>query len=291
MKNIEQDLLENLHANKIDELFSRFKDLIFPEEEYEYEEIFPKVLIYKNIFSSPEKITKILKESSLEPEESFYFKDWSQWGGFDSSVIFGKYVLMIGKDFNNKKHLLSGEEKDLYLKKAREEFSIIIEVVKGFFAATNHFMKKYDIKKGESWTHTPPSFCRYMPNNDLDNELFMQFHTDYIIDRASEPGDKFAITTTMYFNDDYDGGEIVFKIKNKKFAYKPKAGDLLVFPSGHPSVLMQGEDPIMHAVNPIGMNGPDRYIVRMFHQIRSEGDDVQKIIADNILKGQQEGGN
>jgi hypothetical protein len=259
-------------------LFELYKNFMYPEELYQYEEIFPKVLIYKNMFDDPTKIVEVLKRATDKPEDSYYFKDWQLWGG-NGNVVFGQYISLLGAGFDKPIETAA----DVY--KIQEELFVVIQAVKAFFAATNHFIKKYDIKKTNNWTHTPPNFCQYIPTDELHNELFMQFHTDYVIEQASEPGDKFAITTTMYFNDDYRGGEILFKLKGEIFSYKPKAGDLLVFPSGHPSILMEGENPIMHAVNPVPVGDPDRYIVRMFHQIQSDGDDVKAIIKDNIEKG------
>lgn len=269
-----------------DKLFAQYRDIIYPDESYSFEEIYPKVFIYRNIFSNPNKIREILDKAAKDPDKSFFFKDWAQWGGYDSPTIFGQYVLSLGEGF--KKETITTEDRQTI----SEELFVMVEVIKSFFATTNHYMKYWNIQKSDDWRHTPPSFCRYIPTDAIpENNLFMQFHTDYQIKLAAEPGDKFVITTTMYFNDDYRGGEILFKVKDDIFAYKPQAGDLLVFPSGHPAILMAGEDPIMHAVNPVPVGDPDRYIVRMFHQVYSEGDNVEEIIASNILQGAKYGGN
>lgn len=282
--------LENAFLNpskrSIDAMFAEYRNVLYDEAEYTFEEIYPKVFIYRNLFTDPIKISEVMKAAAENPDSSYFLKDWAQWGGYDSSTIFGQYVLSLGEGFD--KGINTIEEH----KKATEELQVVTEVIKSFFAATNHYMKYWNIKKSDEWRHTPPSFCRYIPTENIpENNLFMQFHTDYQIKMAAEPGDKFVITTTMYFNDDYRGGEIVFKVKDDVFAYKPRAGDLLVFPSGHPSILMEGEDPIMHAVNPVPVGDPDRYIVRMFHQVYSDGDNVKEIIAKNILGGSAYNGN
>jgi hypothetical protein len=272
-----------LIPRSVDAFYHDFRDTIYPEDHYKYEEIYPKVLVYKNVFKDVKKIEEVMKQSSLNPKTSAFLKDWIQWGGVDTSVIFGQYVQLIGKDFSNDD--INTHEKEAW---AQQELDAIKEVIQSFFAVTNHFMKKFNIKKSPEWKHTPPSFCRYIPTDELINDLFMQFHTDYQIEQAAEPGDKFVITSTMYINDDYQGGEILFKINKDKFIYKPEAGDILVFPSGHPAVLMEGEHPIMHAVNPVPVGDPDRYMIRMFHQVYSEGDDVDEIISQNIIRGQEE---
>jgi len=264
----------------VDIMFREYKDALYDSSQYDFKEIYPKVFIYRNLFTNPDKITKILQDAVTDPDSSYFFKDWAQWGGIDSPTIFGQYVLSLGEGFDKGINTLAEHNK------AVEELEVVAEVIKSFFAATNHYMKYWNIEPSDDWNHTPPSFCRYIPTDAIpDNKLFMQFHTDYQIQLAEEPGDKFVITTTMYFNDDYRGGEIVFKVKDDLFSYKPEAGDLLVFPSGHPSILMEGEDPIMHAVNPVPVGDPDRYIVRMFHRVYSDGDNVQEMIAKNILQG------
>jgi len=48
------------------------------------------------------------------------------------------------------------------------------------------------------------------------------------------PGPKFFITCTMYINDDYKGGDIEFFVDGKLINHKPKAGDILIFPSEEP---------------------------------------------------------
>jgi hypothetical protein len=67
----------------------------------------------------------------------------------------------------------------------------------------------------------------------------MHYHTDFQQEKRDAPGYKPYITCTMYLNDDYEGGEISFKILKEgggfdEVVYKPKAGDILVFPSNQP---------------------------------------------------------
>ena len=64
--------------------------------------------------------------------------------------------------------------------------------------------------------------------------MTMQYHTDYIISQSDMPGPKFHITCTFYINDDYKGGEIEFYINGKFITHKPKAGDIVIFPSTPP---------------------------------------------------------
>jgi hypothetical protein len=84
----------------------------------------------------------------------------------------------------------------------------------------------------------------------------LPFHTDFHYPTADQEGLKPFLTITMYLNDDYEGGDIEYRIFNKSqdnirieginmidkdtgetvpgFNYKPKAGDIIVFPSRLP---------------------------------------------------------
>lgn len=64
-------------------------------------------------------------------------------------------------------------------------------------------------------------------------------HQDYSLDQPDTP--NFTVTLNAYLTDDYEGGEIVFLSDNYatnsgdgediRLTYKPKAGDIVVFPS------------------------------------------------------------
>lgn len=69
-----------------------------------------------------------------------------------------------------------------------------------------------------------------------EKEFALHFHTDSHEHRIESPRQQQVITFTLYLNDNYDGGEIQFIDENneKLITYKPKAGDITVFPSGPP---------------------------------------------------------
>jgi hypothetical protein len=72
--------------------------------------------------------------------------------------------------------------------------------------------------------------------NNLENEFTIGVHTDWHSQRWEWPGPKQILTYTFYLNDNYEGGEIDFFIEDEKkmITYKPKRGDITVFPSGRP---------------------------------------------------------
>jgi hypothetical protein len=106
--------------------------------------------------------------------------------------------------------------------------------------------------------------------------MVLPFHTDFYQREADLPGLKAEYTVTMYLNDDYNGGDIDFRIFNAgenemrvvgnrleprdknygevpEIAYKPQAGDIIIFPS---------RPPFYHGVHRVTTG--TKYFVRMF---------------------------
>jgi hypothetical protein len=142
------------------------------------------------------------------------------------------------------------------------------ELAKSWYLATK-FYTEYTGHTLPNWTCQPWGIARYIPDEDLinDKELVMNYHTDYMPNDEESEGDKFAITGVLYPNDDYEGGEISFRIAQpdgtrKEFSIKPKAGDLVMFPSG---------PPYYHGVKRI--YGSPKYIVRLYWMYHTEGSD------------------
>jgi predicted 2-oxoglutarate/Fe(II)-dependent dioxygenase YbiX len=101
-------------------------------------------------------------------------------------------------------------------------------------AAMSHYVAMNNVPLPEN-VHLPTiNYGMYYPNivvaSHQEINLTMHYHTDFNIGEWFWPGDKFIITATTYFNDDYEGGEIWFPRMNS-LSIKPKAGDIVVFPS------------------------------------------------------------
>lgn len=217
-------------------------------------EIFPKIHVYKNLLTDYSDLVNILINSELNPNDSFFFKDWQPWS------IFGTYVLDLGKEDQMKQEdILKNVE--LYNK----EKYFIKKINANFYTATDHYLSHHNVKKDESWQKMGPSFAKYACINPLlqDNKNAMVYHTDYQKDKGD--GEKnFAITCTMYLNDDYDGGALLFKINDEILSYKPEPGDVLVFPSGHPSILSENCQ-YEHAVTRVTKK--DKHFIRCFYML------------------------
>lgn len=82
---------------------------------------------------------------------------------------------------------------------------------------------------GKPEWYEPPQLLRYGPGGKYE------IHADAEhLDKAAGQFYRFIdrdFSFLVYLNDDYEGGEIYFNVL--KYKYKPKAGDLVVFPSNH----------------------------------------------------------
>lgn len=244
-------------------------------DEVKFDIFYPRIHVYKGLLPNAAKLVDILKESGKDRTSSYYFNQWDKWHVFGETIG--------GINFNPIYPDLVDENK-----KAEEE-EIVRELENAFATATQHYMQYHNVVRQENWTTMGPSICRYVSEMDhcgIDY-LSMKYHTDYDYIRGDEPGDKFAITCTMYLNDDYEGGEMWFNLsgsaadsfgevplpKSEIQVYKPQAGDVLVFPAGHPDVLSD-ESTYFHGVSRTGKteeNPSDKYFIRSYHLIPFAG--------------------
>ena len=232
-------------------------------------EIYPKILVYKNLFKDINKSYNILKDSLLESEDR-YFSPWTQWS------IFGDYLnpIIPGFSDSDKYGNLKSIETKTEIEKDQKNFGI--EMMDNFHLVTEDYIKRHSIeldldetsidedgKVIPTWRWSGGSIGRYDISNK-DKKVGMNYHSDYQREKGSAPGYKFVITCTIYFNDDYEGGEINFAMGDKLVKYKPEAGDLLVFPSGHPDYLTEEGKPYLHGV--MASYNKNKFLARMYWQ-------------------------
>lgn len=223
----------------------------------EYTEIYPKIFVYHNLFPDHENLHGIMQKAEQSSLDESFLTKWTDW------FVFGKYCHSRFIDSAIKNIIETIASKNTY-----DTQSIINEAVlsmrlnQGVTCAISHYIAVNNIKLPENSYITDQNIARYDPNIDVASGLnmTMNYHTDYNIGEWYWPGEKFLITATTYVNDNYDGGEIVFIVNDKIIPYKPKAGEILVFPSGSP--LYPGGEPYFHAVNTV-KNG-NKFLVRMY---------------------------
>jgi hypothetical protein len=155
--------------------------------------------------------------------------------------------------------------------------------MENFHLVTEDYIKKYNIdidlnetsldENGNTintWRWTGGTIGKYHVSNETEKHG-MRYHSDYMPEQGQAPGYKFIITCTIYFNDDYEGGEVDFAMGDKLVKYKPEAGDLLVFPSGHPEYLTEEGKPYLHGVMP--SYNKNKFLSRMYWQKYQSGTD------------------
>ena len=239
-------------------------------------EIYPKILVYKNMFKDISKSYKILTDSLTETEDRL-FSPWTQWS------IFGDYLNPIVPEFSmsDKYGNLKNIETKTQTQEDQKNFGI--EMMENFHLVTEDYIKRYNIDvdlnativndDGHTlplWRWTGGTIGKYHVSNENEKHG-MRYHSDYMREQGYAPGYKFIITCTIYFNDDYEGGEVDFAMGDKLVKYKPEAGDLLVFPSGHPDYLTEEGMPYLHGVMP--SYNKNKFLSRMYWQKYQQGTD------------------
>lgn len=239
-------------------------------------EIYPNILVYKNMFKDISKSYKVLTDSLIETEDRV-FSPWTQWS------IFGDYLnpIIPGFSMSEKFGNLKNIEASTQVQKDQKTFGV--EMMENFHLVTEDYIKRYNIdidlnetsldEYGQAiptWRWTGGTIGKYHVSSE-DEKVGMRYHSDYIREQGYAPGYKFVITCTIYFNDNYEGGEVDFAMGDKLVKYKPEAGDLLVFPSGHPDYLTEDGMPYLHGVMPSYNN--NKFLSRMYWQKYQKGTD------------------
>ena len=134
-----------------------------------------------------------------------------------------------------------------------EEAGHIQSVLDTFYKTTNKYFEELNLTL-PSYILKPFNLAKYIEGGK------MNYHTDFEPAKAHYPGHKFHTTCLFYLNDNYEGGEICFAILNdsntkviEHFEYKPKKGDVLIFPA---------TAPFYHGVKPITKG--EKYIIRSY---------------------------
>lgn len=188
----------------------------------EWEELYPGIICYRNMLKNPEKAYKTMKQSEEFKNGEYYLKSWEPWGEF------GTYSQpKHGEELTNAK---TGQQFE-------DEKNLDNEIREAYQKAISHYFNNITVERviPKDAYFSGHSYCKYFNEVDiLKNAMTMQYHTDYIISQKNMPGPKFHTTCTFYINDNYNGGDVEYYINGDVVNHKPKAGDLLVFPSGEP---------------------------------------------------------
>jgi hypothetical protein len=247
------------------------------ENNLDFVELYPKIFVYKNMFKDVDKVYSVLKESAENKEDRILEKwvPWSRFGDYLPEAILNK--LKHGPDTIENINKIKTETS---IQEDQKQF--ILELLDIFNQTTRHYAEKNDLdfdlnekivsKYGKEeflWEQRGPQIARY--RQDMEGPVAMNYHSDYIREPIIKPAHKFVVTVLAYFNDDYENGEIDFCIGKDLYKYKPEAGDIVIFPSGHPDILTKDGDVYLHGVMPA--KGPNKYLCRMYLAKYEHGDD------------------
>ena len=186
----------------------------------DFDEIYPKIFVYKSRLEDVCKIQKLTEElHSIWESEGLTTPFWTKWYEFGEKVDTYCTFFAGSELFNTKK----------------AELENLIDSV--FDEFTSHYVDFFNINN-DTMEKGLPIVCKYFPGHGSGPNNAMLYHTDFQQERKDARGEKPIITCNMYLNDDYSGGEVRYKIKEEdgffEISYKPNAGEVMVFPSAEP---------------------------------------------------------
>ena len=239
----------------------------------------PMVRVYKGLLPRVKEIEELLRDSEANPENYDRFNSWYPWNDLGTMNPVGLAGYRPNSNYFN------------YVEPSIED-SLLAEIHDAYFLTLEHYSNEYGIQDIETFPDGP---CFYKYDHLLpaptpySPEFNMNYHTDFPFSLKGNPGKKSITTCTMYLNDNYDGGEMVFNIEPRlsrpyykrseqfsedepyisgRVVYKPEAGDVVVFPAGNPEYLSD-DGYYFHCVNRVW--GGDKYFVSIFNSYEYHG--------------------
>lgn len=209
------------------------------------EKLHPQVWVFRAGIKAPENLLEKIKA----------LPDWKDWW------VFGHINDSINGEDKTWDDFPSEEEWLNHVSSSNGKYPDIYSSIENYFYAATKLYREETGFDLDNWMHQSPSLCVYREEGGVTDKMSMHYHTDYQPEKAESRGFKFKLTCTMYLNDDYDGGELAFIIRDNReddssdirFDYKPMAGDILIFPS---------TEPFYHGVKTLRVG--DRWFIRNF---------------------------
>lgn len=212
-------------------------DNVLKGEQMISEKLHDKVYYYKNVVSDPQNLVKLIEETESEKYSKF-ITPWEEWSACSGEMyVYGnhKRIKMLKLD-----EILQKCPEDIL----EDSKYIFNEIFDGFKNVCLDYAEKVN-EESKLILMTDTAIKRY------EAGTFMGSHFD------QQEGDKrLKYSLVMYLNDDYEGGQISFTIKdgvltstdhaasediddprNKEritFSLKPEAGSVIIFPSEPP---------------------------------------------------------
>jgi hypothetical protein len=237
-----------------------------------------KVIVYRNLFTEIElkEILNLVQESenysgNLYDEESTnsviytnfdgevaqnrdhfsVINDWVPWYHFGTKSMFNE----------NKEFIINGQSNIQNVLLRDKIQKIFFDVVQDYIIDWGKADWPKHIDSFNNLITGEVEILRH--NMSADKEYSIQLHTDSNALRYALPELETVITQLLYLNDDYEGGEVEFMsiFNDGLITYKPKAGDLIVMPSGFP---------YLHSAKSV-TKGSNKFFLRVFLSYISKG--------------------
>ena len=185
----------------------------------EFEEIAPCIIVYKNVINNYEGLVSEIEDLAMS--EPVFF--WKAAGSYSN----GESVIEIDHRDTDQIYLpYPWQEINTLERNTLSKSSLLtLKLHESFSTCESHYKSKFN---AVTLKHEGYAILRYGVGQKFNS------HVD------DHPDFTRRVSTVYYANDAYEGGEISFK--NFGISYKPKANEMLVFPSNYV---------YMHSVNPV----------------------------------------
>jgi hypothetical protein len=247
-------------------------------------EIMPFVVVYRDVFEDLDRIFDIVKSSEIKPISQFTGEKWEDWTNIATKLIVN--ADMPQEISNVPEEYKKDIEDQLYLRSVMfdkfyscyddyilnysdcellHSYNSIADLNQHAYKIFGESIKNWNFrdvikdKSFDGWMLTTTDFVKYFDHYERDHIL--PYHIDTGAYKG-EPGTLNILSATLYLNDDYEGGQISFvnEFFDTVVNYKPKAGDVLIFP---------GDRPFFHAA--LSTSGTNKYFARHFLTWNSTG--------------------
>lgn len=226
--------------------------MVMGNHNFEIEKIQDTVWVFRNAIKNPQEVLEYFI-NNLE---------WTDWYTFGTMANVANFAEKFS-EFPTK------EEWEIHKQNPETDFGKkgpVVDYINDLFYETTKLYVEDNKTSIDNWVFEGWNVAKYKTNTEY--EYAMMHHTDYQREFSHNPGSKFAVTAVFYLNDDYEGGEVMFRfldpedinVIKEDYSYKPQAGDIVVFMSGHPHY---------HGVRAISKG--EKYIVRTYWRYNYPG--------------------
>lgn len=230
----------------------------------------PKIWVFKNCIENPKELIDYYLNDPVNVDR------WVPW------YTFGDMISDFGPGQGNLPNFPTPEDwRFNFNEETCNGDSYKLALAKSFYEASTLYVETLKPNL-PNWESPNWGIARYFADvPDFANGRTMQYHTDYQQDRKEYPGSKNMITAVGYPNDDYEGGEIAFRIVKegtldeveREIIYKPEAGDLVMFPSVFP---------YYHGV--LSVKNNPKYIIRFYWNSQEEATEDYKYFSQKYAE-------